>query len=413
VKPQPLAGKTVLDLTTALAGPYATLLLAGLGARVIKVENPRTGGDSARNNAPYVGREGLSLARKHDDDMSVSMLVRGRGKQSVTLDLKQPAGRAVFADLLAQADVVVENYSAGVTQRLGIDYEYARSINPRIVYTSISGFGAQGGGPGSGKAMDSIIQALSGVMMTAGEPGEGPVRFGLPIGDLVAPLFAVIGTTAALLQAEHTGVGQHVDVSMLGALTSMLACEPFDVYEAVGLEVRTGSMVPRLAPFGIFQAADGHLALCAPTDPFALGVLLAVGGEELAADERFRTRDARVTRADELHGLIADWCKGLPVVEALASLAAHGVPAAEVRDPAGAVRDPLVRAREEVVPVGHPVYGDVADLSATGVPIRFSGSDVGLDEPPPALGQHNSAVYEQLLGYSAEQLAALASDSVI
>ena len=244
---QPLAGRTVIDLTTALAGPYATLLLAGLGATVIKVENPATGGDTSRNNAPYLGRDGLALSRLHDDDMSVSMLLRGRGKLSVTLNLKDPRSKTVFTDLVRHADVLVENYSPGVTSRLGIDYAAVREINPALVYTSISGFGAQGG-PGSGKAMDAIIQALSGVMMTAGEPGGDPVRFGLPVGDLLAPLYAVVGTVSALLQAERTGQGQHVDVSMLGALTSLVACEPFDAYDAVGLEQRTGAMVPRLAP---------------------------------------------------------------------------------------------------------------------------------------------------------------------
>ncbi|MBB4683129.1 CaiB/BaiF CoA transferase family protein [Amycolatopsis jiangsuensis] len=409
---QPLAGRTVIDLTTALAGPYATLLLAGLGATVIKVENPLTGGDTSRNNAPYLGRDGLALARRHDDDMSVSMLVRGRGKKSVTLNLKDPRATAVFHDLVRDADVVVENYSPGVTERLGIDYASLRETNPRLVYTSISGFGAQGG-PGSGKAMDSIIQALSGVMLTAGEPGGDPVRFGLPIGDLLAPLFAVVGTVSALLQAETTGQGQHVDVSMLGALTSLVACEPFDAFDAVGLPQRTGSMVPRLAPFGILPAADGHIALCAPTDAFARGVLTAMGRDDLVADERFRTRDQRVDRADELHGLIGDWCAALPAAEIVARLAEHGVPAAEVRDPRQAVRDPLVRERGEVVPIAHPRHGAVADLSATGVPIVFSGATVGLDAPPPALGEHNDHVYHGLLGYSTDEIAALTAASVI
>jgi crotonobetainyl-CoA:carnitine CoA-transferase CaiB-like acyl-CoA transferase len=408
---QPLAGRTVVDLTTALAGPYATLLLAGLGATVIKVENP-AGGDVSRNNAPYVGADGLSLARTSDADMSVSMLVRGRGKLSVTLNLKDPRGRAVLTDLLRDADVLVENYSPGVTRRLGIDYATVREVNPRLVYTSISGFGAQGG-PGSGKAMDSIIQALSGVMMTAGEPDEGPVRFGLPIGDLLAPLFAVVGTVSALLQAEHTGEGQHVDVSMLGALTSLMACEPFDAFDAVGLPQRTGAMVPRLAPFGIIPTADGHVALCAPTDAFAAGVFRAMGRDDLADDERFRTRDARVRRADELHGIIRDWCRTRPTAAVVEAFSAQGVPAAEVREPAAAVRDPLVREREEVVPLAHPRFGPVADLSATGVPIRFSGARASLDRPAPALGEHNEHVYRELLGYSPEQLAELAEQSVI
>jgi CoA:oxalate CoA-transferase len=409
---QPLAGRTVIDLTTALAGPYATLLLAGLGATVIKVENPATGGDTSRNNAPYLGKDGLALGRKHDDDMSVSMLVRGRGKLSVTLNLKDPRAKAVFADLVRDADVLVENYSPGVTQRLGIDYAAVREINPRLVYTSISGFGVQGG-PGSGKAMDSIIQALSGVMMTAGEPDGDPVRFGLPIGDLLAPLFAVVGTVSALLQAETTGQGQQVDVSMLGALTSLVACEPFDAFETVGLPQRTGSLVPRLAPFGILPTADGHIALCAPTDAFARGVLRAMGREDLVDDDRFRTRDERVRRADELHAMIGDWCRTRSSAEVVDSLTAQGVPAAEVREPRDAVRDPLVRERGEVVPITHPRHGATADLSSTGLPIVFSGASVGLDAPAPALGEHNDRVYRELLGYGEDELAALAADAVI
>jgi crotonobetainyl-CoA:carnitine CoA-transferase CaiB-like acyl-CoA transferase len=408
---QPLAGRTVIDLTTALAGPYATLLLAGLGATVIKVERP-AGGDVARTNAPYYGPGGLSAARTHDDDMSLSMLVRGRGKLSVTLNLKDPRARAVFADLVRDADVVVENYSPGVTRRLGIDYAAVREINPRIVYTSISGFGAQGG-PGSGKAMDAIVQALSGVMMTAGEPGEGPVRFGLPIGDLLAPLFAVIGTVSALLQAEQTGEGQHVDVSMLGALTSLLACEPFDALEAVGMPQRTGSMVPRLAPFGILPAADGHIALCAPTDAFAEGVFRAIGRADLADDDRFRHRDARVRHADELHALIREWCRERSTTDIVAAFTAEGVPAAPVREPREAVRDPLVREREEVVPLVHPRLGEIADVVATGVPIRFSAARAELDRPAPTLGEHNDHVYRELLGYSPEALAELAEQAVI
>ncbi|WP_030377612.1 MULTISPECIES: CaiB/BaiF CoA transferase family protein [unclassified Streptomyces] len=409
---QPLAGRTVIDLTTALAGPYATLLLAGLGATVIKVENPATGGDSSRNNAPYVGGDGLSMARQAPDDMSVSMLSRGRNKLSVTLNLKDPRAHRVFADLVRDADILVENYSPGVTGRLGIDYDAVRTLNPRLVYTSISGFGSQGG-PGSGKAMDSIIQALSGVMLTAGEPDEGPVRFGLPVGDMLAPLFAVIGTLSALMQADQTGHGQHVDVSMLGALTSMVACEPFDAFAQVGMEQRTGAMVPRLAPFGILPTADGHLALSAPTDAFAHGVLRAIGRPDLVDDGRFHSRDQRVRHADEIHALIREWTRVRPTAEILDAFTAEGVPAAEVRDPREAVRDPLVRQREEVVPVTHPKHGVVPGLTTTGVPIRFSAARVALDQPAPGLGEHNDAVYRERLGYSADDVARLAAESVI
>jgi crotonobetainyl-CoA:carnitine CoA-transferase CaiB-like acyl-CoA transferase len=408
---RPLSGRTVIDLTTALAGPYATLLLAGLGARVIKVENPTTGGDASRNNSPYVGADGLSMTRESPEDMSVSMVLRGRNKLSVTLNLKHPEARAVFGDLVSKADVVIENYSAGVTKRLGIDYEFARQINPRIVYTSISGFGAHGG-YGSGKAMDTIVQALSGLMMTAGAPGEPPVRFGFPVADLVTPLFGVIGTLAALLQLDATGKGQHVDVSMLGALTSMVACEPYDALAAVGLQLRTGTTVPRLAPFGIFEASDGWFALCAPSDGFAKGVFAAMGQPELLEDERFRTRDGRVANSDELHGLIADWARSHPLAAILDILTREGVPAAEVREPSPAMHDPLVLNRGEVVPLSHPSYPATKDLYGTGIPITFSDADVALDQPAPCLAEHNKLIYGDLLGYSDERLEAMARDGV-
>ena len=288
----PLAGLTVLDLTLALAGPFATFLLAGLGARVIKIENPESP-DPCRQNPPYLGRDGVSLGRTRPDDVSVSALNRLRGKYAVTLNLKQPGSRDVFADLLRRADIVVENYISGTLERLGAGYSFARSINPRVIYCSVTGFGAAQA-PGTGKAMDNIIQALSGLMMTSGSPEDPPVRVGVPMADLVAPVFGVVGILAALRQREASGIGQHVDVSMLGVLTSLVAAEPFDLLEACGMPQRTGRVVPRLTPFGIYESADGHVAICAPTEQFARGVFAAIGHPEFEADPRFATRDARV-----------------------------------------------------------------------------------------------------------------------
>src|SRR5690606_32577083 len=168
--------------------------------------------------------------------------------------------------------------------RLGVGYEFARSKNPRIIYCSISGFGADQAG-GTAKAMDSIIQALSGLMMTSGVPGDPPVGVGVPVADLLAPVFAVTGVLAALRQREATGEGQRVDVSMLGVLTSLVAAEPFDLLEACGLPQRTGRMVPRLAPFGVYQSADGYIALCAPTEQFARGVFAAMQRPDLERDQ--------------------------------------------------------------------------------------------------------------------------------
>ncbi|HET8928042.1 MAG TPA: CoA transferase [Microbacterium sp.] len=407
----PLTGKTVIDLTTALAGPYATLLLASLGARVIKVENPTRGGDSSRSNSPYVTADGLQMRRTAPEDMSVSMLARGRGKESITLNLKHPASRDVFFDLVRDADILVENYSAGVTKRLGIDYAALQPLNERLVYTSISGFGAQGGAADR-KAMDTIIQALSGVMMTAGEPGDGPIRFGLPIGDLVAPLFAVIGTLGAVLHADATGEGQYVDVSMLGTLTSLVACEPFDALESVGFPLRTGAVVPRLAPFGTFPTADGWFALCAPTDAFAVGTFAAIGRPELIRDERFASRDGRVAHADELHAMIKEWAGSRPTAEVLAALEEHGVPSAPVRDTAAAVRDEVVVDRGEVVPLVHPKFGHFDGLYGSGLPVVFSRSKAELSRSAPGLGEHTESVLAEL-GYDGERIEALRRDGVL
>jgi crotonobetainyl-CoA:carnitine CoA-transferase CaiB-like acyl-CoA transferase len=407
----PLAGLTVLDLTLALAGPFATFLLAGLGARVIKIENPESP-DPCRQNPPYLGRNGVSLGRTHADDVSVSALNRLRGKYGITLNLKQPGARDVFARLLRQADIVVENFSAGTLDRLGVGYPFARSIHPRVIYCSISGFGATQA-PGTGKAMDNIIQALSGLMMTSGTPEEPPVRVGVPVGDLLAPVFGVVGVLAALRQREATGTGQHVDVSMLGVLTSLVAAEPFDLLEACGLPQRTGRVVPRLTPFGIYESADGYVSICAPTEQFARGVFAAIGHAEFEHDSRFATRDARVAHVDEINAHIEAFTRTLPTSELLPLLERHGVPAAEVRSPREAVRDARVQDRGETVPLEHPKFGSVADVVGMGVPITFSDASVECMRPAPSVGQDNALVYGDWLGYGSAGVEQLRSVGII
>jgi CoA:oxalate CoA-transferase len=344
--------------------------------------------------------------------VSASALNRLRGKLGTTLNLKHPRAREVFADLLRHADVVVENFSTGTMDRLGVGYDYARQVNPRIVFCSLSGFGADKDASG-GKAMDTIIQALSGLMMTSGEPGDGPVRVGVPVADMVAPLFGVIGILSALQQRERTGAGQHVDVSMLGALTSMVAGEPFDLLEQCGIPQRTGRMVPRLAPFGVYRSLDGWIAICAPTEPFARGVFAAMGRPELASTPRFATRDARVANVNELNGLVEEFTSARTTSALIETFDRHGVPAAEVRSPRDAVRDPRVAKRGEAVPLEHPTHGRVADMVGMGVPIVFSDSATGFDRPAPGAGEHNGLVYGELLGYSPHAIAALDADGVI
>ena len=408
---KPLNGITVLDLTVALAGPFATLILAGLGAKVIKVENP-AGGDSCRTNAPYLGANGPKLTRESEDDISVSALNRLRNKLGVTLNLKHPEARAVYADLVKKSDIVVENFSRGTLDKLGLGYAFARDVNPKLIYCAITGFGSTPDASPA-KAMDAIIQALSGTMMTSGGPGDPPIRVGLPIGDLTAPLFGVIGILAALHQAQHTGQGQHIDVSMLGALTMMVAVETFDLLERCGIPQRTGLTVPRLAPFGLYRTKDGYIAICAPQETFARSLFEAIGRPELRGDPRFSTRDARVENVRALDVIIGDFTSRHTNAEAVSILESAGVPTAEVRNPDDAVRDPRVLARAETVHLEHPKYGIVDEVYGMGIPIKFSGATAGFDQPAPALGEHNEAVYGDILCYSSERLEHLKSNGVI
>jgi crotonobetainyl-CoA:carnitine CoA-transferase CaiB-like acyl-CoA transferase len=229
---------------------------------------------------------------------------------------------------------------------------------------------------------------------------------------MIAPLFGVIGTLAALQQRERSGSGQHVDVSMLGALTSLVAAEPFDLLESCGIPTRTGPTVPRLAPFGVYPTADGYVAICAPTEQFAQGLFRAIDQPELADDPRFSTRDQRVAHVDLLNGHIQAFTRKAPTASVLERLERYGVPAAEVRSPAEAVRDPRVRARKETVLLAGPTK-EQPEVIGMGLPIGFSASSNELDLPAPALGEHNDQVYGNWLGYSSERMAALKSAGVI
>jgi crotonobetainyl-CoA:carnitine CoA-transferase CaiB-like acyl-CoA transferase len=410
---RPLEGLRVVDLTRALAGPYATLLLAGLGAEVIKVEDPK-GGDLARENSPYVGRDGLSVGRKHQDDLSVSHLTRSRGKRGVTLNLKHPEARKVFADLVRKSDIVVENFTSGTAERLGVGYADARAANPSIIYCSLSGFGATIKGQEGSRAMDVLIQALSGAMYTSGAEDEPPVRIGLPIADVLTPIFAVVGILAAVHHRARTGQGQHVDVSMLGALTSLVAVENWAAMQAVGMLTRTGATLQRLCPFGLFECADGYIALVAVQDPLAHSLYRAMGQPEMVIDPRFATRNARVANATLLEERILAWTRQHPMKEVIARLEAEDVPVAEVRHPQEALADTRVVDRSETVVARHPSYEDGPELRTTGVPIVFSAARTGFDPVfPTRIGEHNTEVFPQLLGYTDAEIERLKQAGVI
>ena len=276
----------------------------------------------------------------------------------------------MLADLARTADIVVENFSPGTLERLGFGYEFFRELNSRIVHCSITGFGSDARN-GSTRALDTTIQALSGVMQLSGKPDDPPVRVGLTIADLTAAQFGVIGVLAALHQARRTGTGQHVDISMLGVLTALVASEAYEAMERCGAPIRTGQTVQRLAPFGVYQASDGYVAICAYTDRLAHSLFAAMGRAGLTTHPRFGGRDARVEHAAEVDATIEEWTRAQPVAEIVKTMQQANVPAAEVRDPKAAVRDPGVLARRETVPLSHPQYGVVDDVYAMGLPIQF------------------------------------------
>jgi crotonobetainyl-CoA:carnitine CoA-transferase CaiB-like acyl-CoA transferase len=235
----------------------------------------------------------------------------------------------------------------------------------------------------------------------------------VPVADLVAPVFGVVGILAALRQREASGSGQHVDISMLGVLTSLVAAEPFDLLEACGLPQRTGRVVPRLTPFGVYESADGYVAICAPTEQFARGVFAAIGHPEFEREPRFATRDARVSHVDEMNAHIEAFTRTISTAELLPLLASHHVPAAEVRSPREAVRDPRVQARGETVPLEHPDFGNVADVVGMGIPITFSDARAGDLRPAPSIGQDNALVYGDWLGYGPSGVKQLLATGII
>ncbi|WP_370182228.1 CaiB/BaiF CoA transferase family protein [Rhodococcus wratislaviensis] len=409
---RPLEGLRVLDLTVALAGPYGTLLLAAMGAEVIKIESPG-GSDIARFNPPFSNSDGgLHFGTVGDDDISLSILSRARGKKSVELDLKSAEGREIFYKMTEHADIVFENLSEGVVERLEVDYDTLRAINPRLIYCSLSGLGRPSYYPGV-KAMDITVQALSGVMDTTGCSDGPPMRFGLPISDMLAPLYAVIGVQSALLQRRVTGEGQHVTVSMLECMSALLPFEHSDVLQRNGFEARSGNHHNRLAPFGIYRTRDGHVSIAAASDAWMAAIFDAIGQPELMDDPRFAGRGPRAVNADGLNVIIEDWTSQHSTDDVIAELGARrSVPCVPVRTAVEVLADQALFDRRVLEPLVHPTAGTL-DAVAGGVPIHMSDADVSVGRSAHLLGADTDEVLIELAGLTEDDLAGLRAKRVI
>lgn len=403
-----LEGVVVLDLTRFFSGPQATLLLAGLGAEVIKVDDPATG-DPTAFAPPFAGPEGVSFERRTDSDMGLAYLKRQRGKKSTTLNLKSPRGRQIFLQMVARADVVVENFSAGVADRLGIGYAQLREANPRIVHCGISGYGATGPDRNM-KAYDLMVQAAVGMMTITGTAESGPTKAGTPLSDAISGTFAAFGIVSALLHRAVTDEGQSVDVSMADGLFSLLFDEPLDCYARLGLAAQQGNRIMRFSPFNSYRTADGWVAIGCATDAEWNSLLGAMGAGPVAA---YAKVSGRLTDNAGVDKLVGNWTGTLTSAQVQQCLDEARVPCSPVRSIDELMKWRQLRERDMVVPLVNPLLGRAVEAAGPGFPIKFSGAPAAYDSPAPVPGAHTAEVLARFAGIDAHALAELQAAGVV
>jgi formyl-CoA transferase/CoA:oxalate CoA-transferase len=391
-------GVRVLDLSRMLAGPYGSMLLADQGAEIIKIEEP-DGGDPMRVMGPPFLPDGESAY----------FLAINRNKKSIALDLTAEAGRRVFHDLVAEADVVWENFRPGVMTRLGCDYATLAAINPGLVMCSISAYG-QDGPYRDWPAFDLALQAMGGAMSITGERGRGPVRMGLPMGDLAGGMFGSFAVAGALFRRARTGRGAHVDLSLLDCQVALLSYLAQYFWTDGTVPRPLGSSHASVVPYGALATGDGHLIVAVFAEKFWARFCRAVEHPEWETDPRFATNRDRVANRDTLTALVEQAFLERSTAEWLARLQAADVPATPIQSVDRVLADPQVRHRRMVVEVDHPAHGSLPTL---GTPIKVDGAlDLAVTAAP-RLGQHTDEILIELLKYSGECVAALRQQGVI
>ena len=371
-----------------MAGPYCAMLLADMGARVIKVEPPS--GDSTRSMAGARGTD------------SPAFNAVNRGKQGIVLDLSDARSRDVFKRLARASDVVIENYRPGVMARLGLDYESLRVDNPRLVYASISGHGQTGPWASKG-GFDLIAQGLSGVMSVTGRANEAPVKAGVPLTDLGAGLFALIGILAALRHRDRTGAGQHIDTALVDAGLALSVWEVTDYFSSGQVPGPLGSAHRMTAPYQAFKCADGYITIGAANDRNFAKLARLLGQHHWLNDPRFTADHQRVAHRDELAALIESLTVGQPRAHWIAELEQAGVPCGPILDYEDALTTPQAMAREMTVDIDHPTLGP---MRALGTPIKMSATPLNPRRRAPLLGEHTDDVL-QWAGYSENEIERL------
>ena len=393
-----LDGVRVLDLSRMLAGPYGSMLLADLGAEIIKIED-RDGGDPMRAMGPPF----------FPDGESAYFFAINRNKKSVALDLASERGREVFLDLVRHADVLWENFRPGVMERLGLDYASLAAVNPKLVWCAISAYG-QDGPYRDWPAFDLALQAMGGGMSVTGEPGGSPARMGLPMGDLAGGLFGAFAVTSALLSRERTGHGAYVDLALLDCQVSLLTYMAQYFWTDGRVLGPMGSGHPSVVPYQALATGDGHLIVAVFSEKFWQRFCLAVARPDWVDDPRFATNRDRVAHREELMNEAAKAFAQRSTSEWLDRLHDAGVPAAPIQTIDQVLADPQVNHRGMVAEMAHPRHGTVRTL---GTPVKVDGATQLTVLPPPRLGEHTDSVLTHLLGYSPERVAELRKDGAI
>ena len=399
---QALSDVTVLDLGQVIAMPFCTMLLADLGARVIKVESRER------------GRERVSLGVKRRrggvEERVPAAQYRERNKLAVTLELKTPAGVELFKELVRHADVVTENFSVGTLERLGLGYEDLRRVKPEIIYASITAFG-QHGPYAAQRGYDILAQAISGYMSITGFPEQPPTRSGQSISDYYAGMLCAFSIVSALHYRQRTGKGQRIDLALLDSL--LVALDNLGERYTVGGELltRAGNVSFGGSSSGVYPTTDGHVAIAAgASDAVWRRFCAIIGRSDLSRDPGFSTAAARRDRRDQIAAIIQGWTSARPKAEVVRTLATAGVPAAPVNNVAEMVADPQVQAREMFVELDHPTYGP---LKTTGTPLKLSETPGRVRWLAPLPGEHNEQVFVGLLGHTLDDLARWRSEGVI
>ena len=395
--PDALLGMRVLDLSRVLAGPFCTMLLADMGAEVIKLEIPERGDDS-RQFPPFKDGESLYYVNLN------------RGKRSITLNLKHEEGRRIFMELVKKSDVLIENFRPGTMDRLGIGYETLKEVNPRLVFASISGFG-QTGPYRSRPGYDIIGQAMGGLMSITGWPDSPPTRSGTAIGDILSALFCCIGILSAIKVREQTGKGQAVDISLVDSVFASTENIPQKVFIEGKVPTRIGNRYEFVYPYGSFKTVDGWVILGIANDAIWRRFVEATGMPHLLDDERFSTNPLRVENHAELAPFIEGWTSTMTVPEVVTLLTEHGVPACPIYNLKEAAEDPHIGGvREMTVEMEQPGLGMIKLM---GNPIKMSETRPSPKGPAPGLGEDNRSVLAELLGLPEAELERLRREGVI